>query len=214
MSKTPCLPGCTCGLHFKSRCPPGCTCGLHSRQQCPPDCTCGLHTKRQCPPTCDCGRHTCSTAGRGRPKLEQEIRTRPPTLIAIGWAAGLYEGEGSCSTTGKANTLVNVVQKDDFILYKLQELFGGKVATYPQGSIWSCRRERAWGFLFTIFTLLSPRRRQQIKDVYLDELSQANDVPELVRHLIAERLYLSRLQTTSKGPKRSGLGDSDDRSLA
>jgi hypothetical protein len=71
-----------------------------------------------------------------------------------------------------------VTQKDPWLLHRLQELFGGRV--YPQktrpksisgGPIkdygdqwaWWIGGARARGFLMTIYTFLSPRRREQAR---------------------------------------------------
>lgn len=88
-----------------------------------------------------------------------------PTMQAIAWAAGIFEGEGS---TDKHGT-VAIVQKDPWILHRLCSLFGGEVKPYkwkPQAKLyyhWRLHGGRARGFLLTIFTYLSPRRHEQIK---------------------------------------------------
>lgn len=100
----------------------------------------------------------------------------------IAWAAGIYEGEGSCGTqryskklkkTGleKVYTLLQatVSQKDPWILFELQRLFGGRINTYPNSgcskawiSRWRVCGAKARGFLQTVYVLLSPRRREQV----------------------------------------------------
>lgn len=83
----------------------------------------------------------------------------------IAWAAGFYEGEGSLS-----NHFVNVVQKDKWALEKLKLLFGGEIHEYGGGTAGNGKTYFYWrlfgtecrGFLLTIFTFLSPRRRKQL----------------------------------------------------
>jgi hypothetical protein len=107
-------------------------------------------------------------------------RSFSPTLLAIAWAAGIYEGEGTAlrAKAGRGSEHVAVVQKDPWILYRLAMLFGGHVSkqrTRPKsinggpvkdyGDIycWFIGGARARGFLMTIFTFLSPRRREQAR---------------------------------------------------
>jgi hypothetical protein len=91
------------------------------------------------------------------------------TPVDIAWAAGIFEGEGTCPRRSKSNrtTTASVTQKDLWLLHRMQSLFGGTVRQYPQkeGTYgrWSCSGERARGFVMTIYTLMSPRRRAQIR---------------------------------------------------
>lgn len=80
------------------------------------------------------------------------------TIKDIAWAAGIYEGEGTFS--GGHN--VRVVQKDSWLIYELHKLFGGTISQYNGYHYWSLSGEKCRGFLLTIFTFLSPRRRDQI----------------------------------------------------
>lgn len=95
--------------------------------------------------------------------------TQSPSMLDIAWAAGIYEGEGSVSgkNHNRTSTTVVVTQKDTWLLERLKQLFGGttyKIASAPC-SRWTLSGPRGRGFLYTIFPLLSPRRRAQIKDV-------------------------------------------------
>jgi hypothetical protein len=105
-----------------------------------------------------------------KPGLEATFH---PTTHDIAWAAGIFEGEGYCvSPFHRAENCymsqtVQIAQKDPWILYKLQMLFGGKItmtkykcASYPR---WVITGPRARGFLMTIYMFLSPRRQDQIK---------------------------------------------------
>lgn len=82
------------------------------------------------------------------------------------YAAGIYEGEGNCNKT-KTGCTVNVGQKDPEILHFLRDRFGGVVKSRPAREFsfhtWEASGSNARGFLMTIFTLLSRRRKEQIK---------------------------------------------------
>ena len=99
--------------------------------------------------------------GWNKPGLEP---TKHPALSHICWAAGLYEGEGSCAVYGHAK----MTQKDSWALQQLRAYFGGSIGRYGQGSghkyfHWSLSGTMGRGFLMTIYSLLSPRRQEQIR---------------------------------------------------
>ena len=92
-------------------------------------------------------------------------RSRNPTPQELCWAAGIYEGEG---TFGYRN--VAVVQKEPWLPFKLQTLFGGSVKTftdkrYPDRPyyLWRISGARARGFLMSIYELLSPHKQAQAR---------------------------------------------------
>lgn len=103
----------------------------------------------------------------GRWSKKSLVATQKPTSQEIAWAAGLYEGEGYCDVHGSSERVL-VSQKDTWILEKLKILFGGtlqypsKKSTTPCSN-WEVYGGRARGFLMTIYSFLSPRRREQIK---------------------------------------------------
>lgn len=90
--------------------------------------------------------------------------TKSPTTFDIVWAAGIFEGEGS-SRYSCGTTHVTVPQKDPWILYRFQEFFGGHISQRKTNNIhtWSISGTRARGFLMTIYSFMSPRRKEQIK---------------------------------------------------
>lgn len=105
--------------------------------------------------------------------------SKHPTSIDIAWAAGIYEGEGSCQnrygTSGTSH--VRVFQKDAWLLHKLRDLFGGRVSpvtqkrtTAPEERVtyhrWDIYGARARGFGMTIYTFLSPRRQKQLLPMF------------------------------------------------
>jgi hypothetical protein len=74
----------------------------------------------------------------------------------LGWLAGLYEGEGTCSTY----VPISIAQKDTWLLYKLQELYGGSI----NGNKWELYGEDGRNLLRSILHYLSPRRIKQIEE--------------------------------------------------
>ena len=89
------------------------------------------------------------------------------SMLDIAWAAGIWEGEGSIFPANGKHLRVTVCQKDPEILHKLRDTFGGVVRSqvnYPSEiSTWYIYSDRAHGFIQTIFTFLSGRRREQVK---------------------------------------------------
>jgi len=90
-----------------------------------------------------------------------------PTLRAttqdLVWAAGIYEGEGSCRY-GTGSEAACVSQKDDWLLLRLQALFGGTITRSNSAcGLWQIYGARARGFLQSIYGLLSPRRQDQVR---------------------------------------------------
>ena len=107
--------------------------------------------------------------------------TLHPTTKDIAWAAGIIEGEGSVCKAKKCHfgqgIKLTVVQKDDWILRKLRDLFGGSLAyqnaahdAYKKGPtrlpIWRISGVRAFGLTMTIFQFMSPRRQEQFRSVW------------------------------------------------
>lgn len=94
--------------------------------------------------------------------------TVKPSITDIAWAAGVYEGEGSCCKNSGSGQL-SVGQKDPWVVFRLQELFGGSTreSTTPAGLpfyVWYVGGARGRGFAMTAWRFLSPRRKQQIID--------------------------------------------------
>ena len=97
--------------------------------------------------------------------------TKSPTPIDIAWAAGIFEGEGSCNAGGhnKRSFSATVSQKDPELLYRLRDLFGGGVRQYHVGDQgrfevyhWTCCGDRGRVFLAAIYPFLTARRKAQI----------------------------------------------------
>lgn len=92
----------------------------------------------------------------------------------IGWAAGIFEGEGWCGDgPRKSGTSVVIGQKRRWILDRLTNLFGGNVYSYwgrangkgPWRKYWrwSAYGDRARKFLKLIYSELSPHRQKQVR---------------------------------------------------
>jgi hypothetical protein len=92
-------------------------------------------------------------------------RIPPPKLTPsdeqVAWAAGIYEGEGHINPDGATV----VTQKDRWLLYRLQILFGGRIHSHGDVYQWHLGKTRGISFLQTIRPWLSPRRLQQINKV-------------------------------------------------
>lgn len=99
------------------------------------------------------------------------------TDLEVAWAAGIYEGEGSCVVNGhgKKSFSVSVSQKDPELLYRLRDLFGGMVKEYPNDRgtnvskgrpitiyAWRIHGDKARVFLAAIYPYMTARRKAQI----------------------------------------------------
>lgn len=81
------------------------------------------------------------------------------------WAAGIYEGEGTCYPDKRGYFRLTVGQMDSWLPMKLQSFFGGKVYEARKGFyVWCLGGEAACAFLEQVRPVLSPRRRQQFDE--------------------------------------------------
>ncbi len=102
-------------------------------------------------------------------------RTTVPTTLDIAWAAGIYEGEGSCTLHKNNHTsMIRVTQKEPWLILRLYDLFGGHINTYLQRGMgsgpvceWYLSQARARGFAMTICKFLSPHRQAQLREKVL-----------------------------------------------
>ncbi len=112
-----------------------------------------------------CGKSCANLASprHGRPVGWRDKRieaTEIPTTVDIAWAAGIYEGEGNVS-----DRVLQVTQKDTWLLYRLSALFGGSVRPRFEPNPcyhWSVSGSRKRDFAAIIYDHLSPRRQAQI----------------------------------------------------
>ena len=98
--------------------------------------------------------------------------TKIPTALEIAWAAGIYEGEGSCIGGGwKGRGFhADISQKDPELLYRLRDMFGGSINLYNVGNErrftcyhWKVCGDRARLFFALIYPYLTERRKRQIQ---------------------------------------------------
>ena len=110
---------------------------------------------------------------KGNPLAERygyQRRTTPratvsPSIAEIHWAAGFLEGEGCFQGKGVSSSVI-AAQKVPEPLYRLQAMFGGSVAPISVGQStcrWLVCGMRARGVIFTIYTMMSLRRRAQMR---------------------------------------------------
>jgi hypothetical protein len=101
---------------------------------------------------------------------ESSPDTPPLTPVMLGWAAGFLEGEGSFPGGKECSpSTVSAVQKEAEPLKRLQHMFGGRVFWRPDGGtygahVWYVNGPTARGLMMTLYSLMSPRRREQISE--------------------------------------------------
>ena len=136
----------------------------------------GWRTRRFCGQSCWMKHRHATThyrIGWVKPGLDP---TERPTVRDIEWVAGVYEGEGSCghargSSGGTTHATVGQTDKTEWLVRRLQALFGGSVyrSSRKRGNpnfdarSWHIHGARARGFLMTIYFRLSPRRQAQLR---------------------------------------------------
>lgn len=90
------------------------------------------------------------------------------TAKDVHWLAGFLDGEGYFGKKGRSIAM-SVSQKDEWHIRKVQSLIGGKAYHRPNASgAWYWRLDiggpRAAGVMMTIYTLMSPRRQERIRE--------------------------------------------------
>lgn len=108
----------------------------------------------------------------------EQSPTIHPTRDDIVYAAGFYDGDGSCAGRTKHGkksngVSVSITQKDRKVCEWFCARFGGSIGISAKVTwgrkepttyyVWRIGGPRAHGFLLTIFTKLSQRRKEQIK---------------------------------------------------
>lgn len=83
----------------------------------------------------------------------------------LAWAAGIIEGEGHISP----NACITVTQKEPWLVYRLQKLFGGTVGVNKRGAYgdyprWTLSTRDAVGLLMSIYLFLSPHKKLQARN--------------------------------------------------
>ncbi len=99
--------------------------------------------------------------------------SKRPSMRDIAFAAGFFEGDGSVNANqSKGSPTVQIAQKDSEILYQLRGFFGGSVKCYTRKKDgrsyykWWLTGKHARAFLFTIYTMLTERRKLQIRKCF------------------------------------------------
>lgn len=107
-----------------------------------------------------------------KPKWEKtacQVAMVSPSLVDMAWAAGFLEGEGAFTVNHRklrsASACVRATQKQLEPLMKIHRWFGGTVTFRRKDGFaeWRTYGARARGIMMTLFTMLSPRRRNQIR---------------------------------------------------
>ena len=131
-----------------------------------------------------------------------------PTAIDIAWAAGFWEGEGSCRLMRHRGLSVTAVQKDTETLYRLREWFGGNVRMLGPSNkdchVWECCGDRGRIFFALIYSFLSLRRKVQVgKTGALDFLNGASPEGLSISELKDKMLvyYEEHRKQTTRSPE-------------
>ena len=91
------------------------------------------------------------------------------STVTLAWIAGFLEGEGSFSGSDSGGQItVSAVQVQREPLERLQIALGGALKPYTNnhGRLyyrWTMNGSHAVGVAFTLYTFMSPRRREQIR---------------------------------------------------
>jgi len=119
---------------------------------------------------------------KGMSHRSAAVASHSPSDKELWWAAGIWEGEGSIGNTDRKRATkqvtlnVGVVQKDLWLLEKMKVMFGGGITTSSGDCYrWQVHGPRAAGFIQTIYSLLSPRRQDQVRFHLLRWLKQDFD---------------------------------------
>ena len=95
------------------------------------------------------------------------------TYAQLNWVAGFLEGEGSFTCLGNGTVpSVHAQQVQKEPLERLQQLFGGSIYFYPSRKEnasdswrWAVNGQGAVGIMMTLYSLMSPKRKEQIRKV-------------------------------------------------
>lgn len=88
------------------------------------------------------------------------------------WAAGFIEGEGSFKFQKPSGLQITAVQVQEQPLLRLQAVLGGTITgphsprdpKHASQYHWQASSVRAAGMMMTLFSLLSPRRKAQVRE--------------------------------------------------
>lgn len=101
--------------------------------------------------------------------------TKSPTMKDIAWSAGFCEGEACFSSHHNSPQVIVTQTNCKEVLEKLQQFFGGSIykkdnskkfingIQSKDSDYWGIYGERARGFMMTIYSFMSGKRKIQIK---------------------------------------------------
>lgn len=99
--------------------------------------------------------------------------TLSPSSFDIAWAAGIFEGEGSCRFDQASKSVTATISQNGIWLpQRFVDLFGGSITERKERTRfrysdrhfdWNSSGSRARSFLMTIYQFLSPRRKLQAR---------------------------------------------------
>jgi hypothetical protein len=103
---------------------------------------------------------------------EKSKAIKSPTTVILFYAAGFFEGEGYATVAKNENgcrAQAGAGQKDPTVLYFLRDYFGGNVGYDDKADFytWRLTGMHARGFLMTMYRMLTPRRKKQIRRALL-----------------------------------------------
>lgn len=133
---------------------------------------------------------SCGSWNRGKEYGPSKASLRPATMLDLYWAAGFLEGEGSFRAQsykkksgngrGWVERRIDACQVQREPLERLHAVFGGRIMlrTDAQVSVladgreihnrqpryvWYVNSARAGGIMLTLYSFMSPKRREQIR---------------------------------------------------
>jgi len=100
-----------------------------------------------------------------------------PRIRDLEWAAGFIEADGWFISSGSKTAQVGADQLNKEPLLKLQKYFGGSLREYLHDCIgkpkkvwrWLVTGNRARGVSLTLFSLMSLKRKEQIKKMFVSK---------------------------------------------
>lgn len=92
------------------------------------------------------------------------LATTTPNMTDLHWAAGFLEGEGHFAFN--SGPIVSANQKGKETLVRLQKMFGGSIGKHATDGCYYWKRSGPYavGIMMTLYSLMSTRRKEQIKD--------------------------------------------------
>lgn len=140
----------------------------------PNKCKCGCGGSPRCKGSRFCRGHRARLPQKRTSRLGREgdkavPAGQRPGIRDLEWAAGFLEGEG-CFRRSKTTETIDAAQVNPEPLQRIQRIFGGRIwHRKPQqenaspADMWYVAGPRARGVMFTLYALLTAKRRAQIR---------------------------------------------------